>query len=219
MARLTKEMESRAAATISMYPHPRSALIPLLHLLQEQDGYVTEDGMAHVAALVGITPADVYGTASFYEMFKFHPVGTYLLNVCTNISCMLQGGSELLEHLEDRLEVAPGGTTADGTFTLEEVECIAACTQAPCLLANYRTFGPLTTDAADALLDDLRSGRLSATVPPHGTLNSVRRQPAMTAPSLPGKATPTVPAAVAGAMGPASKDETAPVREVGGTTS
>jgi len=222
MARLTKENTERARSTISMYPEPRSALIPLLHVLQEQDGYVTRDGMSHLGELLDLTPAEVYGTASFYEMFKFEPVGKYLINVCTNISCMLRGGYDLLEHFEDRLDVNPGGTTADGVFTLEEVECVAACTQAPCVLANYRTFGPLTHDDADALLDDLRSGRLADTVPPHGTLNRVARQPAAgggvrrvdSAPA-PDSPTPPPPEPTA-TTEPAGKPEPAPRDSSGG---
>ena len=130
---------------IGRYPRPKSALIPLLHLAQEQDGYVTDDAMAHIAELLGVTPAEVYGTASFYEMFKFEPVGRYCVNVCTNISCQLLGAGELLEHAEERLGVKAGGTTADGLFTLEDVECIAACTEAPCLQVNYRYRYQVTT--------------------------------------------------------------------------
>jgi NADH-quinone oxidoreductase subunit E len=180
MARLTKENVERARATIALYPQARSALLPVLHLLQEQDGYLTEDGMSHVAELIGITPAEVYGTASFYDMFFTHPVGTYLVSVCTNIACLLNGGQELLEHAEETLGVQAGGTTADGRFTLEEVECIALCGNAPCLAVNWRFFGDVTHDDFDGLVDDLGAGRLADTVPPHGTLSRVRRTPALT---------------------------------------
>jgi NADH-quinone oxidoreductase subunit E len=128
MARFTAENTALAEDIIGRYPVKRSALIPLLHLAQEQDGYLSEDAMAHVAELVGVTTAQVLGTASFYEMFKREPVGDYVVNVCTNISCMLRGGEDLLEHLESRLGIHAGSTTADGKFTLEDVECIAACT-------------------------------------------------------------------------------------------
>jgi NADH-quinone oxidoreductase subunit D len=103
-----------AGEIISRYPRPKSALIPLLHLAQEQDGYVAEDAMEHIAELIGVTPAEVLGTCSFYEMFKREPVGTYLVNVCTNISCMLLGGEELLEHLEDRLGIRRGAPRPTG---------------------------------------------------------------------------------------------------------
>ena len=141
---LRAENTITAKEIIARYPRPKSALIPLLHLAQEQDGYVAEDAMAHIAELIGVTPAEVLGTCSFYEMFKREPVGEYLVNVCTNISCMLLGGEELLHHLEDRLGIKSGSTTPDGTFTIEDVECIAACTEAPCLQVNYRYFYKVT---------------------------------------------------------------------------
>ncbi len=175
MSRLTPENVELAREIIARYPRPKSALIPLLHLAQEQDGYVAADAMAHIAELIGCTPAEVLGTCSFYEMFKLHPVGRYLVNVCTNISCMLCGGEELLEHAERRLGVKPGNTTADGLFTLEEVECIAACTEAPCLQVNYRYFHKISHEEFDRLVDDLRAGRLDDEIPPHGTLARVRQ--------------------------------------------
>ena len=176
MARLNAKNEELARLIISRYPRARSALIPCLHVAQEQDGWVSPEAMEHIAELIGITPAEVLGTCSFYEMFKREPVGTYLVNVCTNISCMLLGGEELLEHLEGSLGVQPGGTTPDGKFTLEEAECLAACTEAPCLQVNYRYFHKITHDEADALLDDLRNGRRTDEIPPHGTTTRVRQQ-------------------------------------------
>jgi NADH-quinone oxidoreductase subunit E len=176
MSRLSAENAITAREIIARYPRPKSALIPLLHLAQEQDGYVTEDAMAHIAELVGVTPAEVLGTCSFYEMFKREPVGEYLVNVCTNISCMLLGGEELLHHLEDRLGIRSGSTTPDGTFTIEDVECIAACTEAPCLQVNYRYFYKVTPEDADALIDDLRHGRRAHEVPKHGVLARTRQQ-------------------------------------------
>jgi NADH-quinone oxidoreductase subunit E len=113
MARFTAENTILAREIIARYPRAKSALIPLLHLAQEQDGHVADDAMEHIAELLGITPAEVLGTCSFYEMFKREPVGEYLVNVCTNIACMLLGGEELLHHLEDRLGVTSGSTTAD----------------------------------------------------------------------------------------------------------
>lgn len=175
MARFTDENVAIAEEIIARYPRKRSALIPLLHLAQEQDGYVTEEAMEHIAELVGITPAEVLGTASFYEMFKREPVGEYLVNVCTNISCMLLGGEELLHHLENRLGIKAGETTPDGKFTLEDVECIAACTEAPCLQVNYRYFYRVTPERADQLVEGLRAGKLSHEVPRHGVLSRVRQ--------------------------------------------
>ena len=176
MPRLSAENTILAKEIIGRYPLPKSALIPLLHLAQEQDGYVSEDAMEHIAELVGVTPAEVVGTCSFYEMFKREPVGQYLINVCTNISCLLLGGEELLHHLEGRLGIRPGSTTPDGLFTLEDVECVAACTEAPCLTVNYRYFHRISHEETDQLLEDLRAGRRSHEVPRHGVLARVRQQ-------------------------------------------
>jgi NADH-quinone oxidoreductase subunit E len=176
MARLTDGNVVLAREIIGRYPRPRSALIPLLHLAQEQDGHVTTDAMAHLAELLGLTPAEVYGTATFYEMFKFEPVGRYCVTVCTNISCQLVGAWELLEHAEQKLGVRAGGTTDDGLFTLEDVECIAACTEAPAIQVNYRYRSRVTPDDFDRLIEDLRAGRLADEIPPHGTLGRVRQK-------------------------------------------
>lgn len=175
MPRLNAENSELAERIIARYPRPRSALIPLCHLAQEQDGWLSEEAMAHIAELIGCTSAQVLGTASFYEMFKFHPVGKYCVNVCTNISCQLLGGEELLEHAEETLGVRCGGTTSDGLFTLEDVECVAACTEAPAVQVNYRYFHRLDADSFDELIAGLRSGELDDTVPPHGTLAKVRQ--------------------------------------------
>jgi NADH-quinone oxidoreductase subunit E len=175
MARLTPENVSLAQQIIARYPRPKSATIPLCHLAQEQDGFLADDAMAHIAELVGCTSAEVLGTASFYEMFKRHETGRFCLNVCTNISCQLLGGEELLEHAERELGVRAGGTTADGMFTLEDVECIAACTEAPAVQVNYRYFHRLSAEDLTQLIADLRSGALDDVVPPHGTLGRVRQ--------------------------------------------
>ena len=170
---LSPANEVLAAEIIGWFPRPRSALIPLLHLAQEQDGYLTDSAMRRVGELVGATPAEVKGTAGFYEMFRFEPVGTYMINVCTNISCLLWGGEELLHHAAESLGVEVGGTTDDGKFTVEEAECIAACTEAPCLQVNYRYRGRVTTDDFDRLVEDLRADRLD--IPRHGALSAVRQ--------------------------------------------
>jgi NADH-quinone oxidoreductase subunit E len=176
MARLTDANVQTALEIIGRFPRPKSALIPLLHLAQEQDGMVTDDAMAHIAELVGVTPAEVFGTCSFYEMFKLERVGRYCINICTNISCQLLGGWELLEHAEERLGIKAGSTTPDGMFTLEDVECIAACTEAPALQVNYRYRANVTPADFDRLVDDLADGRLVSEVPPHGTLARVRQK-------------------------------------------
>jgi NADH-quinone oxidoreductase subunit E len=175
MSRFDANNERLALEIIARYPRPKSALIPLLHLAQEQDGYVAEDAMEHIAELVGVSAAEVLGTCSFYEMFKREPVGRYVVNICTNLSCQLLGAEELLHHAEHTLGIRPGGTTDDGLITLEDVECIAACTEAPCLQVNYRYAYRVTPDRFDQLVDRIRSGAITEDVPAHGTLHQVRQ--------------------------------------------
>jgi NADH-quinone oxidoreductase subunit E len=174
MARFTPDNERLALEIIARYPRAKSATIPLCHLAQEQDGHLTDEAMAHIAELVGVSAAEVLGTASFYEMFKRHEVGRYVVNVCTNISCQLLGGEELLAHASETLGVPVGGTTTDGMFTLEDVECIAACTEAPACAVNYRYMHQVSHDDFTALVADIRSGRRDD-IPPHGTLGKVRQ--------------------------------------------
>ncbi|MBS1847214.1 MAG: NAD(P)H-dependent oxidoreductase subunit E [Actinobacteria bacterium] len=170
MARLNPENTELARELIGHYPRPKSALIPLLHLAQEQDGYVTDEAMVHIAELVGVTPAEVLGTCTFYEMFKREPVGKYLVNICQGIACTIMGAEELIGHAEDALGIKVGSTTPDGTITLERAECQAACTEAPCLQVNYRYRYRVTDEDFDGLVAQLRSGALDAEIPPHGTL-------------------------------------------------
>ena len=170
MARFTADNETVAHEIIARYPRARSAIIPLLHLAQEQDGYVTDEAMVHIGELVGATPAEILGTCSFYEMFKRHEVGKYVVNVCTNISCQLLGGEDLLAAFEAELGVDSGSTTADKMFTVEDVECIAACTEAPACQINYRYFHGLDPAEVPALVRDLREGAYSDKIPQHGVL-------------------------------------------------
>jgi NADH-quinone oxidoreductase subunit E len=172
---LSDEIMARARQLVALYPHPRSALIPLCHLAQEQDGWLRPEAIDDIAELIGVSPAEVYGTASFYDMLHTEPVGRYVVAVCTNIACMLRGAYELLEHVEDHLGVGVGGTTEDGMFTVEDAECLADCGRAPCLQVNHRFFGDVTAAGFDALVEDLRAGRLDDEVPPHGTLIRVQR--------------------------------------------
>jgi NADH-quinone oxidoreductase subunit E len=175
VARLSPQNVEVAQTIIGRYPERRSGMIPLLHLAQEQDGYVSPDAMEHIGELVDATPAEVRGVATFYEMFKEHPVGTYLVGVCTNLSCMILGADELLEHTEEQLGVKVGSTTPDGTFTLEAMQCLAACGGAPCLQVNYRYFEHVTPERVDGILAALRDGRdpEGQSIPPHGTLSRV----------------------------------------------
>jgi len=172
---LSDELVERAKQLIGLYPHPRSALIPVCHLAQEQDGWLMPEAVDEISALLGVTPAEVFGTASFYDMLRTEPTGRYLVSVCTNIACMLRGAYELLEHAEEHLGIRSGGTTTDQMFTLEEAECLADCGRAPCVQVNHRFFGDVTGESFDRLTDDLIAGRLDGEVPHHGTLVRIRR--------------------------------------------
>ena len=176
MSRLTDHNVIVAKEIIARYPRKKSALIPLVHLSQQQNGWVTEDAMRHVAELIDVTPAEVYGTASFYEMFRFEPTGKYLINICGTLSCQLLGAEELMHHAEQTLGIRAGSTTADGLITLQHAECQAACSEAPTLQVNYRHRYRVSHDDFDQLVDDLRAGRLDGDVPPHGTLGRNRQQ-------------------------------------------
>jgi NADH-quinone oxidoreductase subunit E len=172
---LSTETLARARELIALYPLPRSALIPMCHLAQEQDGWLRPEAMADIASLLDVTPAEVLGTASFYDMLHTEPVGTHVVSICTNIACLLNGAVELLEHAESSLDVKAGGTTRDGVITLEESECLADCGRAPCVQVNYRYVGGQTPETFDQLVADLRSGARSEEIPSHGTLIQVRR--------------------------------------------
>jgi NADH-quinone oxidoreductase subunit E len=175
VSHLNADMAERARALVALYPQRRSALIPLCHLAQEQDGWLHPEALSEIAELCGVSEAEARGTATFYDMLHTEPVGTYVLSVCTNIACMLGGALELLEHAESALGTRAGGTTPDGVFTLHEAECLADCDQTVCVQVNHRYVGGQTPESFDALVDDLRAGRLSATIPNHGTLVRVRR--------------------------------------------
>jgi NADH-quinone oxidoreductase subunit E len=175
VSHLRPDFRARAEELLALYPERRSALLPLCHLAQEQDGWLCPGAMEEIAELVGVTTAEVRGTATFYDMLHTEPVGTYVVSVCTNLACLLGGALELLEHAEGSLGIRTGGTTPDGVVTLEEAECLAGCDQVPCVQVNHRYVGGQTPDSFDQLVADLRAGRMADTVPPHGTLVRVRR--------------------------------------------
>lgn len=183
MPHLSDHARHQAGEIINRYPVARSAMIPLLHLAQAESGWISSEAMSDIASLIGMSPVEVFSVATFYEMFKLEPVGRYIIGICTNISCLLRGGDALLRHAEDRLGIRPGGTTPDGSVTLEETECLAACGGAPCLQVNYRYFEDVTPERLDRIVDDLRAGRLDGTVPPHGVLNRVELPLPRTEPS------------------------------------
>jgi NADH-quinone oxidoreductase subunit E len=175
MSHLRNDLRQRAEELVSLYPRKRSAMLPLLHLAQEQDGYLSDEGIAEVAELTGTTPADVRGTAAFYDMYHLAPVGKYVVGVCTNIACLLAGGEEMLEHASKTLGCAVGSTSDDGLFTLEEAECLADCNIAPCVQVNSRYVRTTTPETFDALVDELKAGKRDHDIPSFGTLIRVKR--------------------------------------------
>ena len=155
MSRLNEANVILAKEIIGRYPKARSATIPLLHLSQQQNGYVTNDAIAHVAELVGATSAEVLGTATFYEMFKFEPVGKYLVNICGTMSCQLLGADDLMHHAEARLGVRAGGTTADGKPSFElcaELAKASPSASAPSVAVALPTVAPSSSAAPEGVL-------------------------------------------------------------------
>jgi len=171
----TSENRKLANELVGRYPRRRSAMIPLLHLAQEQAGWISEEAMREIAVLVDSTPAEVLGTGTFYEMFKFHEVGKYVINICGTMSCQLLGADELIHHAEQRLGIRIGATTSDKMFTLERAECQAACTEAPTLQVNYRHRYRVTNEELDQLIDSLAAGDLTDEIPVHGILARVKQ--------------------------------------------
>jgi NADH:ubiquinone oxidoreductase subunit E len=141
-----------AREAIAKYPQKKSAVLPLLHLAQDQDGHITHEAIEEIADLLDLTPALVLGTCSFYTMFKLESPGELVVSVCTNVACIVNRAPELLQHLQRRY-------ADDPDVTVEEVECIAACDLAPVLQVNYEFHGPLTPDDAVTLVDDYKSGK------------------------------------------------------------
>jgi NADH-quinone oxidoreductase subunit E len=147
-----------AEQVIARYPSPRSALLPLLHLVQSEDGYLTPAGIAFCAGQLGLTDAEVTAVATFYSMYRRTPTGEYLVGVCTNTLCAIMGGDAILEALQDHLGIHAGQTTNDGRVTLEHVECNAACDYAPVVMVNWEFFDNQTPSSARDLVDGLRAG-------------------------------------------------------------
>jgi NADH-quinone oxidoreductase subunit E len=157
---LTEETRAAAQEIIGRYPEgrSRSALLPMLHLVQAEEGYVTPAGIAFCAEVLGLTKAEVAAVATFYTMYKRRPTGEYLVSVCTNLSCQILGGEEIYARLSRRLGVGHDETTADGTITLEHAECLAACDYAPVMTINYEFFDNATPESAEELIDALHRG-------------------------------------------------------------
>jgi NADH-quinone oxidoreductase subunit E len=157
---LTEETRAAAQEIIARYPEgrSRSALLPMLHLVQAEEGYVTPAGIAFCAEVLGLTKAEVGAVATFYTMYKRRPTGEYLISVCTNLSCQILGGEEIYARLSRRLGVGHDETTEDGLVTLEHAECLAACDYAPVVTVNYEFFDNQTQETAEELVDALHRG-------------------------------------------------------------
>ncbi|WP_426563452.1 NADH-quinone oxidoreductase subunit NuoE [Angustibacter sp. McL0619] len=151
-------LEADAELIIARYPQKRSALLPLLHLMQSEEGFVSQRGVEFCASQLDLTTAEVAGVATFYTQYKRHPNGTYTVGVCTNTLCAIMGGDQIFDTLSDHLDVGHDETTEDGAITLERVECNAACDFAPVVMVNWEFFDNQTPSSARDLVDELRSG-------------------------------------------------------------
>ncbi len=156
------DLAARFDKLVTLYPLRRSALIPMLLYAQDEVGAVNDQVIAEIALRIGITELDVRNVISYYSLLHTKPHGRFHVQVCTNISCMLRGGNEMLAHCKDRLGIGHKETTSDGLFSLEEVECIGACCWAPAVQVNYDFHDNLTPEKMDAVLESYRqkeSGR------------------------------------------------------------
>jgi NADH-quinone oxidoreductase subunit E len=153
----TPERLAKANEIIARYPDgkQKSALLPILHLLQEQEGWVSEHGMDYVAELLNLLPIEVYEVASFYTMYHLEPVGKHVIEYCRTGPCCLMGGEEVYAHLKQKLGIETGETTTDGNFTLKEVECLAACGWGPVFQIREKYYMNLTNDKVDEIIDEL----------------------------------------------------------------
>ncbi|MBP1596069.1 MAG: nuoE [Acidobacteria bacterium] len=152
---LSEATRNRIEVLRQRYPEARSALIPSLQITQEENGYVTPEAVQEIARIFGLSPNEVYEVASFYTMLYKKPVGKYVIQICTNISCLLCDCEKLLAHLQVRLGIKPGETTPDRKFTLVEVECLASCGTAPVVQINEDYHEDLTIEKLDLILDSL----------------------------------------------------------------
>ncbi|AHH18778.1 NADH-quinone oxidoreductase subunit E [Nocardia nova SH22a] len=154
-----ESLREEARGIIDRYPQARSALLPLLHLVQSVEGYVSSTGIAFCAGQLGLTDAEVTAVATFYSMYRRTPIGEHHVGVCTNTLCAVMGGDEILASLAEHLGTAPGATTEDGAVTLDHLECNAACDYAPVVMVNWEFFDNQTPESARALVDALRAGQ------------------------------------------------------------
>lgn len=157
---ITEATKARFAREVAKYPaeQKQSAVMACLAIVQQEQGYVSQESEAEIAAYLGMPEIAVHEVTTFYNMYNQQPVGKYKLNVCTNLPCLLRDGGKALEHLEHKLGIAAGETTQDGMFTLQQCECLGACADAPVMLVNDRSMCSfMSTDKLDQMVDGLRA--------------------------------------------------------------
>lgn len=147
-----KEKTEKIEQLAARYPNRRSILLPMLWMVMQEEGWVSEESMKEVAEVVGVTPAEVYEVVSFYTMFQQRPVGRHLICVCDTLSCAICGAFEVSAYIQKKLGIKVGETSADGRFTLQYAECIGACSEAPAMLVDEDLHGKLTPEKIDAVL-------------------------------------------------------------------
>ena len=156
MAPISEKLDKFFDEKMKEYPTTRSFLVPMLLYSQDEIGYISDDLIAHLAKKTGLTELEVRNVVSYYSMLRTKPIGKFNVQVCTNISCMLRGADDLFEHCKKTLGIGHKGTTPDGMFSLEEVECIGACSWAPAVQVNYDFHENLTPHKMDAVFEDYR---------------------------------------------------------------
>src|SRR5580700_8292791 len=155
---LLERLAPKCSELMARYEQKRSALLPIVHLFQEHEGYVSGEAMAATAEMLEITPAEVEGAVSFYTLFYRRPVGKYMLQVCRGLACTINGAEEIMAYFREQLGIGHLQTTDDGLFSYEEVECLAACDRAPCMQVNLRFKYDLTPKMIDDMLAAMRAG-------------------------------------------------------------
>ena len=167
MSIFSPQLAARFDALVEKYPVKRSALVPMLLYAQDEVGYLSDAVIAEVARRIGITELDVRNVATYYSMLRFKLAGKFNVQVCTNISCMLRGAYDVFERFQEELAIGNKGTTPDGVFSLEEVECIGACCWAPAIQVNYDFHDELTPESVPDLLAEYRNKANSGGTAPH----------------------------------------------------
>ena len=170
MSIFSPQLAARFDALVEKYPVRRSALIPMLLYAQDEIGYLSDSVIAEIADRIGITQLDVRNVATYYSMLRFKPAGRYNIQVCTNISCMLRGAYDLYERFQEELGIGHKGITADGLFSLEEVECIGACCWAPAIQVNYDFHDELSAEHVPGIIAGYR-GKANSVVHDDGSIS------------------------------------------------